>query len=154
MRMPATRRSDFFKKRSGGGLPHLPGSLGADLGYGFSRYSEIRAAIEVGYASGQLRLGQQAFSSVSGRVGDFRVHYLLDLTDDPVIPRRGVFGESTFHLYDTNREQRTFFRHECALGIFQAHLAAGIAIRLGEAGTTFGSKNTGFRNFSWAGLLG
>ena len=69
--------------------------IGADIGYGFSRSSEIRVGYEVGYANGQLRLGQQAFSSVSGRVGDFRVHYLLDLTDDPVIPRRGVLGESS-----------------------------------------------------------
>jgi len=84
MRMPATRRSRFFQKTIRWRTTASTGqALGADLGYGFSRYSEIRAGYEVGYASGQLRLGQQAFSSVSGRVGDFRVHYLLDLTDTP-----------------------------------------------------------------------
>jgi len=127
-------------------------AIGADLGYGFSRYSEIRAGYEVGYANAQLRLGQQAFSSVSGRVGDFRVHYLLDLTDDPVIPRRGVFAESTFHLYDTNPGATDVFPAMSArLEYFKPITRPASIFVSGEAGTTFGSKNTGIPQFFLGG---
>ena len=38
--------------------------IGADIGYGFSRFSEIRFGYEVGTLDARLRLGTPEFSSI------------------------------------------------------------------------------------------
>src|SRR5260370_20164366 len=77
-------------------------AIGADVGYGFNRFSEIRFGYEVGDLDARLRLGRPQFSSISGRTGDAKMHFLVDHSDDPVIPRRGYTGETTFRWYDTS----------------------------------------------------
>jgi len=76
-------------------------ALGVDIGYGFSRFSEVRFGYEVGSLDARLRLGTPEFASLSGRTGASRVRWLFDHTDDPVIPRSGVSAESNFRWYDT-----------------------------------------------------
>ena len=49
--------------------------VGGDVGYGFSRFSEVRAGYEVGYLDTQLRLGTPQFASTAGRVGDTKFHF-------------------------------------------------------------------------------
>src|SRR6266446_549778 len=44
-------------------------NIGADLGHGFSRFSEVRVGYEVGEVSTKLRLGTPEIPAVSGRVG-------------------------------------------------------------------------------------
>jgi hypothetical protein len=83
--------------------------IGGDIGYGFSRFSELRVGYEVGYLSAKLRLGTLEFESVSGRTADLRVHYLMDHTDDPVVPRTGFRAESTFRWFDTSPGATTAF---------------------------------------------
>ena len=41
--------------------------IGGDIGYGFSRFSEVRFGYEVGTLDARLRLGTPEFSSISGR---------------------------------------------------------------------------------------
>src|SRR4029077_7965527 len=77
-------------------------NIGADLGYGFSRFSEVRLGYEVGALSTKLRLGTPQIPAVNGRVGAARMRYLLDHTDDPVIPRRGFSVESNFRWFDAS----------------------------------------------------
>src|SRR5216684_2029914 len=77
-------------------------NIGADLGYGFSRFSEVRLGYAVGELSTKLRLGTPEIPAVSGRVGAARMRYVMDHTDDPVIPRRGFRVESNFHWFDTS----------------------------------------------------
>jgi NTE family protein len=76
-------------------------AMGADIGYGFNRFSEVRFGYEVGSLDARLRLGTPEFASLSGRTGASRVRWLFDHTDDPVIPRSGVNAESNFRWYDT-----------------------------------------------------
>jgi NTE family protein len=71
-------------------------SIGADLGYGFSRFSEVRVGYDVGSLSTKLRLGTPQIAMVDGRVGAARVRYLMDHADDPVIPRRGFASRILF----------------------------------------------------------
>jgi NTE family protein len=73
---------------------------GIDVGYGISRFSEIRFGYQIGYQSATLRLGTPDFSSFSGRVGAVRARYVLDHTNDPVIPTAGYYLQSNFRYYD------------------------------------------------------
>jgi NTE family protein len=73
---------------------------GSDVGYGISRFSEVRFGYQIGYESGTLRLGAPDFGSFSGRVGAVRARYVLDHTNDPVIPTQGYYVQSNFHYYD------------------------------------------------------
>ena len=76
--------------------------IGGDVGYGFSRFTELRAGYEIGFLDAHLRLGTLDFPSISGRVGDAKVHFLTAHTDDPIAPRDGYRIESTFQWLDTN----------------------------------------------------
>src|SRR5256884_7158390 len=80
--------------------------LGGDLGYSFGRFSELRVGYEVGSLNTKLRLGTPEIPAVEGRVGQSHLHYLLDHTDDPVIPRRGFSAESNFRWFDQSPGDR------------------------------------------------
>jgi len=54
--------------------------IGGDVGYGFSRFSEVRVGYEAGYLSTKLRLGTPQIPAVDGRVGAARMRYFLDLS--------------------------------------------------------------------------
>ena len=73
---------------------------GIDAGYAISRFSEIRFGYQIGYESATLRLGTPDFGSYSGRVGAVRARYILDHTNDPIIPTAGYYVESDFRYYD------------------------------------------------------
>jgi NTE family protein len=127
-------------------------NIGGDLGYSFGRFSEVRAGYEVGSLSARLRLGTPLFPSVKGRVGAARLRYLMDRTDGPVIPRRGVSLESNFRWYDTSPGATSAFPTlEARAGYFQPITRPASLFVIGEGGTTFGSKNTGIPQFFLGG---
>ena len=128
--------------------------IGMDVGYGFNRFSELRFGYEVGYLDAQLRLGTPVFNSVNGRVGDARLHYLLDHTDDPVIPRSGVRSETTFRWFDTSPGAASAFPSlQTNLEYFQPVSELGSVFVNGEGGSTFGFNNTGIPQFFLGGPL-
>lgn len=113
--------------------------VGGDIGYGFSRFSEIRLGYDVGTLDARLRLGTAEFASISGRTGATRLHYLMDHTDDPVIPRRGVSVESTFHWYDTSPGATNSFPVMFArVEYFRPITRPASLFVVSEGGTTFG----------------
>jgi len=128
--------------------------IGMDVGYGFNSFSELRFGYEVGYLDAKLRLGTPVFNSLSGRVGDARLHYLFDHTDDPVIPRSGVRSETTFRWFDTSPGAASAFPSwQAKLEYFQPVSALGSVFVNGEGGTTFGFNNTGIPQFFLGGPL-
>ena len=128
--------------------------IGMDAGYGFNRFSELRFGYEVGYLDAQLRLGTPVFNSVNGRVGDARLHYLFDHTDDPVIPRSGVRSETTFRWFDTSPGAASAFPSlQTNLEYFQPVSELGSVFVNGEGGSTFGFNNTGIPQFFLGGPL-
>ena len=127
-------------------------SVGSDLGYGFSRFSELRVGYEVGTLSTKLRLGTIEIPAVDGRTGAARMHYLIDHTDDPVIPRRGFRFESTFHWFDTSPGATSAFPVlEAKVDFFQPVSRAASFFVSSEGGSTFGSRNTGVPQFFLGG---
>jgi NTE family protein len=127
-------------------------NLGGDLGYGFGRFSEVRVGYEVGYVSTRLRLGTQEFPTIKGRIEAARLHYLMDRTDDPVIPRRGVRAESTFRWYTTSPgAAESFPAMEARVNYFQPVSSSASLFVAGDGGTTFGRTDTGLPQFFLGG---
>ena len=119
-------------------------SIGADLGYGFNRFSEIRFGYEIGDLDARVRLGPAQFPSISGRNGNAKLHFLLDHSDDPVIPRRGYTAETTFRWYDTSPgASEGFPAMEGQLQYFQPISTPASIFITAQGGTTFGYRDTG-----------
>jgi NTE family protein len=130
------------------------GNIGADVGYGFSRFSELRIGYEVGYLDARLKLGTPEFPSVSGRTGAARLHYLMDHTDDPVIPRKGFRVETNFRWFDTSPGAKNGFPTlSTQAEYFQPVSQLGSIFLIGNGGTTFGNNNTGLPQFFLGGPL-
>jgi len=126
--------------------------IGGDIGYGFSRFSEIRLGYEVGTLDARLRLGTAEFASVSGRTGATRLRYRMDRTDDPVIPRRGLNVESNFHWYDSSPgETNSFPVMDARVGYFHPITKPASLFLISEGGTTFGSPRNGYPQFFLGG---
>jgi NTE family protein len=123
-------------------------NIGGDIGYSFGRFSELRVGYEVGSLNTKLRLGTPEIPAVQGRVGQTRLHYLLDHTDDPVIPRRGVSVESNFRWFDTSPGAKGGFPSmDLKVGYFQPVARFASIFLESEGGTTFGTTSTGTPQF-------
>jgi NTE family protein len=126
--------------------------IGADVGYGFSHFTELRVGYEVGYYSANLRLGRPDFFSYSGRLGDARVHVLSDHRDDPVVPRTGYSLEGTFRWYDTNPGASSGFPLIVGKGdYFHPVSVPGSVFAVAEGGSSFGFTNIGVPQFFLGG---
>jgi NTE family protein len=126
--------------------------VGGDLGYGFSRFSEVRFGYTFGELSTKLRLGTLEIPAVSGTVGASRMRYVLDHTDDPVIPRRGFRAESNFRWVDTSPGATSAFPVlDTRLEYFQPVSHAASFFLTSDGGSTFGFQNTGLPQFFLGG---
>jgi NTE family protein len=75
-----TQVAVFGEERGGGGF---------DLGYNFSRFSELRFGYQI--FSGKLAplIGSAGLPTLRGSTGEFRTRYVWDNQDNPAIPRVG-----------------------------------------------------------------
>jgi NTE family protein len=127
-------------------------NIGGDVGYGFSRFSEVRVGYEIGSLSTKLRLGTAQIPEVDGRVGDARLRYFTDHTDDPVIPRRGFSAESNFRWFDVSPGATSAFPEmDARVEYFQPVSKLASIFLSSEGGTTFGSRNVGIPQFFLGG---
>lgn len=118
---------------------------GIDVGYGFSRFMELRAGYSVGYLDASLRLGAPEFGSVHGHVGDTRVRFRIDHGDDPVVPRKGYTLDANFHWYDNYPESVAAFpAGDVTISGFLPVNKAGSLFATFQGGTTFGHDSGGF----------
>jgi NTE family protein len=127
-------------------------TIGTDLGYAFSRFSEVRAGYELGTLSTKLRLGTAEIPAVDGRTGAARMRYLMDHTDDPVIPRRGIRVEVNFRWFDATPGATSAFPvSDSKVDFFQPVSRVASFFVSSEGGSTFGSRNTGVPQFFLGG---
>jgi NTE family protein len=118
---------------------------GIDVGYGISRFMEIRAGYSVGYLDASLRLGRPEFGSVNGRLGQTRVRFRIFHGDDPVVPRRGYTVDANFHWYDTYPESVSAFpAGDATISGFLPITRNGSLFATFSGGTTFGHDSGGF----------
>ena len=76
-----TRVAVFGDERAGGGL---------DLGYDSGRRSEIRLGYEAFTAKLDPLIGSAGLPIVHGSTGEFRLRYVWDGQDSPIVPTRGL----------------------------------------------------------------
>jgi NTE family protein len=127
--------------------------VGVDLGYGFSGFSELRVGYGIGNREAALRLGAPAFSQYSGRVGALHMRYVLDHTNDAVIPTRGYYVQSNFSYYDTfPLATEAFPALVTTMQYFQPILHRDSVFLIGEGGSTFGFRHTGVPQFFLGGV--
>jgi NTE family protein len=117
---------------------------GMDIGYGISRFSEVRAGYGIGYADYTLRLGTPDFTSSSGRVGEFHFRYTLDHTNEPIVPTQGYYLQTRFQWYDTTPLSLTAYPSLVqVVQYFQPVSSNGSIYFVGEGGSTFGRASLG-----------
>ena len=127
-------------------------SIGVDFGFGFNRFTEVRAGYEVGDLDAKLRLGTPEFASVSGRTGNFRFALLIDHADDPIIPRRGYRFDTLFRYVDTSPgATENFPAMDMRFSYFQPVSRPGSIFFTAEGGSTFGFRNTGIPQYFLGG---
>jgi len=131
-------------------IDHVLG--GMDVGYGISRFSEIRAGYGIGYTNEDLRLGTPDFTSTSGRIGAFHMRYVLDHLNDAVIPTRGYYAQSNFYYYDTYPDATESFPLMRATVQFFQPVHRDSIFLIGEGGSTFGFQHTGDPQFFLGGV--
>jgi NTE family protein len=126
---------------------------GADIGYAISRFGEIRAGYGIGYNNEYLRLGTPDFASANGRVGAFHARYILDHTNDAVIPTRGYYVQSNFYYFNSYPDATESFPSLTAdVQYFQPVLHKDSVFIIGTGGSTFGYRNTGDPQFFLGGV--
>jgi NTE family protein len=117
---------------------------GVDLGYSLSRFNEIRVGYGVGYQDYALRLGIPDFASTSGRVGSFHARYLLDHTNEAVIPTRGVFLRASYDWFDTTPiSTHAYPSLEVLVQYFQPVSSAGSLFFTANGASAFGHSSPG-----------
>jgi NTE family protein len=127
-------------------------SAGLDLGFGFSRFAEVRFGYETGTYNAKLRLGTPEFPALSGRTGDFRMAFFMDHSDDPIIPRRGYQIETLFRYFDASPgATENFPSMTLRLSYYQPVSKPGSIFFNAEGASTFGYNNTGLPQFFLGG---
>jgi NTE family protein len=136
--------SQYRKRQFGGAL---------DFGYTFGSKAEVRLGYQSAYQRYSPVIGDTVLYPIqSGRIGITRLHYNLDLTDDPVLPMRGISATYRGEWWDANTgtkksfpltELRTRF-----LFPFTPKSSAYLAL---SGGSTLGQESTGIPPFSLGG---
>ncbi len=129
--------------------------VGADVGYAFSRFSELRAGYEIGHLNARIKLGTPQFPSVEGGVRDSRLRFRTDHLDDPIIPRRGYAGELNFHWMDKSPGAPNAFPTLDLISEFFKTISppASVFLRV-QGGSTLGYDRTGLPQYLLGGPAG
>ncbi len=138
--------SQYRKRQFGGAL---------DFGYTFTNKAEARLGYKSAYQRYSPVIGDTVVYPIqSGRIGITQFHYNLDVTDDPVLPMRGMSATLRGEWWDANTgttkpfpvtELRTHF-----LFPLNTKSSAYLAV---SGGSTLGYENTGIPPFSLGGGL-
>jgi NTE family protein len=117
---------------------------GVDVGYSTSRFNEIRVGYGVGYQDYALRLGTPDFASTNGRVGAFHARYILNHTNEAVIPTRGVNLNASFEWFDsTPISTHAYPSLQLLVQYFQPVSSRGSLFFTSEGASTFGHSSPG-----------
>jgi NTE family protein len=138
--------SQYRERQFGGAL---------DFGYTFGSAAELRLGYQSAYQRYSPVIGDTVvYPTQSGRIGVTRLRYNLNLTDDPVLPMRGISAIYRGEWWDSNTgtkqpfplmELRTHF-------VFPLNQKSSAYLAV-SGGSTLGYENTGIPPFSLGGGL-
>ena len=126
---------------------------GLDLGYGFGKTGEFRFGYEGGYESLKPQIGNdKQLPTVSGTTGDFKIQYILDTLDHPVVPRKGESIKFYTKYFNENpAAPHGFPQSELIVQNFFKLTAPSSIFLNAEGGTTYGF-NAGIPAFQLGGV--
>jgi NTE family protein len=76
---------------------------GLDLGYGFTRTSELRLGYEGGHQQLSPQIGNDTrLPTVGGTTADVKLQYSFNALDEPIVPRSGERLKFSTRYFDTN----------------------------------------------------
>jgi len=138
--------SQYRKRQFGGAL---------DFGYTFRSVAELRLGYEAAYQRYSPVIGDTTIYPVqSGRVGVTRLRYVMDKTDDPVVPMRGMSVNYRGEWWDSNTgTNKQFPLTELRTRFLFPLNRKSSAYLTASGGTTFGYEDTGIPPFSLGGGL-
>jgi NTE family protein len=136
--------SQYRKRQFGGAL---------DVGYTFGSVAEARLGYQSAYQRYSPVIGDTVIYPVqSGRIGVTRFHYNLNMTDDPVLPMRGVSATFRGEWWDSNTGTNKPFPLTELLTHFIYPMTTKSSVYLAlSGGSTLGYENTGIPPFSLGG---
>ena len=136
--------SQYRKRQFGGAL---------DVGYTFGSVAEARLGYQSAYQRYSPVIGDTVIYPVqSGRIGVTRFHYNLDMTDDPVLPMRGVSATFRGEWWDANTgTNKPFPLTELLTHFIYPMTTKSSAYVALSGGSTLGYENTGIPPFSLGG---
>lgn len=135
------------------GEDRTSGSL--DAGVNLSRESEVAGGFEFSHVSDEIRYGDPGLPELSGSEVRFRLRWLLDQQDSPVIPSRGLraaFGVShTFtspEAQGVERSNRDLTQAELGASYFRSLGGKNRLFTVFSGGTSFGATPLPTRQFT------
>jgi NTE family protein len=136
--------SQYRKRQFGGAL---------DVGYTFGAHAEARVGYQSAYQRYSPVIGDTVIYPVqSGRIGVSRFHYNLNLTDDPVLPMRGMSATYRGEWWDANTgTKKPFPLTELRIRFLFPLNTKSSAYLTASGGSTLGYDNTGIPPFSLGG---
>jgi len=126
---------------------------GLDFGYQFGKTGEFRFGYEGGYQRLKPEIGNtQQLPTVSGVTGDFRIQYVLDALDQPVVPRKGESLKFYAKYFNENPAAPHGFplSELISQNFFKLNDPSSVFLNA-EGGTTYG-YNAGIPPFSLGGV--
>jgi NTE family protein len=136
--------SQYRKRQFGGAL---------DVGYTFGAHAEGRLGYQSAYQRFSPVIGDTVIYPVqSGRIGVSRFHYTLNLTNDPVLPMRGMSATYRGEWWDSNTgTKKSFPVTELRTRFLFPLNTKSSAFLAASGGSTLGHENTGIPPFSLGG---
>jgi len=135
--------ADYRNRQAGGAF---------DVGYAFSRLSELRVGYEAAYEKFSPSIGSALLGTLEGRVGITSLRYNFISRDDPVVPRRGFDLRFRTEWYDANPGATSGFPvTEMEMTLFKPVKKVSSVFFTANGGTTFTYRHTGVPPFSLGG---
>lgn len=135
--------AEYRKRQAGGAF---------DLGYAFSRSSELRIGYQAAEEKFSPSTGTAIFGTFKGRVGITSLRYDRLGRDNPIIPSSGLDIHFKTQWYDANPGASSGFPlAETQIGFFKPISKPSSLFLSAAGGTTFTYHQTGFPPFSLGG---
>ena len=141
---------DIWNRRvqlAGYRLRKVSGAL--DLGFSFTRNSQLRLGYETGRISLSHVTGTTDFQSSAERLGASSIRYRYDRLDDPTIPRSGGAIDLGVHWFDSYLNgNHDFASSEITLSAFKPVSDPATVFLTAAGGTGFDHRQEGLPSFS------
>lgn len=126
---------------------------GADVGYAIDSSQELRLGYNTAYEKYTTQIGYDSeFPRVTGRAGDSHIHYILNKTNDSVLPTKGTEVIFRGEWWDSNPAALEAFPLTALdARYFQPISRQASVFGRFSGGTTFGYRDTGIPAFSLGG---